>query len=135
MNREYCLSNHIQGKDLGDIPIDPKARKQSHGQLDHFFSFEDDDRLLFEAPKPVPLPTMMPLNAICSRFAHHELFGGDDGRIALPLIRTVVIPDYSYPLEYLTFVLILCTLTSDDFALVPASSHEGAFPCHPSSLP
>lgn len=88
-NREYCLSNYIQGKELGAIPIHPETSEQGHGQLDHCFGFGDDDRLPFEAPKPVPLPTMIPLHAIRSRLAHDKLGGGEDGRIALPLIRTV----------------------------------------------
>jgi hypothetical protein len=33
-----------------------------------------------------------------------------------------VVPDYSYPLESLTFAPLTCTLASDPFALFPASS-------------
>src|SRR5438445_3262790 len=38
-----------------------------------------------------------------------------------------VLPDYSYPLECLTFAPLTCTLISDYFALFSASSHEGLF--------
>jgi hypothetical protein len=40
----------MQGKDLGHIPIDPKAGTQGHSQLDHFLSFGDDDGLPFDPP-------------------------------------------------------------------------------------
>ena len=40
---EYCLSNHIQSEDLGHIPIDPKASKQGHGQINHFLGFGHHD--------------------------------------------------------------------------------------------
>jgi site-specific DNA recombinase len=86
---EYCLSNHIECEDLSDVPIDPEPGKQRHGQLHHVLRTRDDNRLAFEAPKPMPLAAMIPLDPIRAGFAHAQSLGGDHCGIHLPVIGAV----------------------------------------------
>jgi hypothetical protein len=87
--REYCLSNHIEGEDLSDVPIDPEPGKQRHGQLHHVLGLGDNDRLPFEAAKPMPLAAMIPLDPISPGFAHDQSRGWDQRGIHRPMISTV----------------------------------------------
>jgi hypothetical protein len=51
------------------IPIDPEPGKQGSCQVDHFLGCGDDDGVPFEAPKPMALPAVVPLDRMCPRFA------------------------------------------------------------------
>ena len=46
----------------------------------------DNDRLAFEAPEPVALPTVIPFDVVRGRFTLHQLALRDDRRICGPLI-------------------------------------------------
>jgi hypothetical protein len=86
---EYCLSNHIECEDLRDVPMNPAPGKQRHGQLHHVLGLGDNDRLPFEAAKPMPLAAMIPLEPIRPGFAHDQALGWDHRGLHRPRISTV----------------------------------------------
>jgi hypothetical protein len=88
-NGEYCLSNHIECEDLSDVPMNPEPGKQRHGQLHHVLGLGDNDRLPFEAAKPMPLAAMIPLDPIRPGFAHDQSLGWDHRGLHRPRISPV----------------------------------------------
>jgi hypothetical protein len=86
---ENCLSNHIECEDLRDASIDPEPGKQCHGEVHHVLGLGDDDRLPFEAAKPMSLAAMIALDPIRPSFAHDQSFGWDHGGIDRPMIGAV----------------------------------------------
>jgi hypothetical protein len=71
------------------VPIDPKLGKQGHREIHHLGGFGDNDRLAFEAPEPVALPTVIPFDIVRGRFTLHQLVLRDDRRICSPLICAI----------------------------------------------
>jgi hypothetical protein len=86
---EYCLCNHLKGENLSDVAVDPEPGKQRHGKVHHDLGLGDDNGLPFEAPKPMALAAMIPLDCIRVGFAHDESLGWDHRSIYLPMIGTV----------------------------------------------
>ena len=87
--REYCLCNHLKGENLSDVAVDPEPGKQRHGQVHHGLGLGDDNELPFEAPKPMALAAMIPLDCIRVGFARDQFLRWDHRRIDLPMIGTV----------------------------------------------
>ena len=71
------------------VPIDPESRTQGHREIHHLLRLGDNDRLPFEAAKPVPLTTMVPFNPGGFRLAHDQFFRRKLRRIHLPVIRAI----------------------------------------------
>jgi hypothetical protein len=87
--KEYCLSNHTQGENLGYVSIHPEAGKQGHGEVNHFFRSGNNDRASLEASEPMPLPTMVPLNPVGLGFAHDQFLGRDYRRVGFPMVGVI----------------------------------------------
>jgi hypothetical protein len=51
------------------VPIDPKLREQCHGEINHLFGLQDNDRFALETSTPVTLPTGIPFDLMGRRFA------------------------------------------------------------------
>jgi hypothetical protein len=91
--REYGLSNYIEGEDLRDVSIDPEPGKQCHVEVCHGLGLRNNDRLPFEAAKPMPLAAMIALDPISPSFAHDQALGWDHCGIYWPMIGAVECPN------------------------------------------
>ena len=89
LHGEYCLSNYIECEELRNVPIDPEPGKQRHGQFHHVLGLGDNNRLPFEAAKPMTLATMIALDPIRPGFAHDQSLGWDHRSIHRPVVGTV----------------------------------------------
>ena len=79
----------MECENLSHVPVNPEPGKQRQREVYHSLGLGDDNGPAFEAPKPMALATMIPLDRIRVGFAHDQPLRWDHRGIHLPLIGAV----------------------------------------------